>query len=698
MYGMGGMAKNTLKNVFTSKIKSKQSQSKTHNTNKINDNIPMGHIEKRAASRSLIRLPDGPTSYIPPRIKKSQNIQKGLNGSELIDCTILNGTIINTTLEQCKIDGRKNKLSNLNVNQISISGVGRVNKLYVSRVISDLIPAVTKTYNIGSHLLQWNDIYGKRIDASYGFYLGESTNPFSIVRQSESGNTEITNTTGNLIIENTNTTGIINNKLGSTDNNTSFQINNSNNETKLTVYGDGQVNIQNNLDVGGGIDITADNQSLTFGEGGDLSIIHDGTNSKITSTTGNFEIANTNATGDTVVKLGTDDSDTSFIVHNTSGQNLMRVDGDGRSYFTGKLNVNDTTDATNVSNGALQTDGGLSVVKSVYIGQNLTINGSLNTGCLYSNGGVANGNYYFDGDIYVTGQVITTNTLVKETVTIPRNLDDCAASEMNMGGGDSGPWTSDTDNIYQIEDTKTVLIGSQELIDNGDTTNKLEITGNMRIDGRILCNNDTNATNTTDGSIYTAGGLSVSKSGYFGEYVTANQFIMTSDKRLKKQIKELEKEHEENLDDKFERLVPVKYKWRKQVQNNSQSYEIKKDKYNYGLIAQNVLAEFPECAYEKPDGYLGIDYMGLTSVMILKIQKQNKLIKKNNEEVNELKNVIKKQEIILNNLLERLEQLEDKNTNRKMSSSWDKYENCILNKYKDRDRDNDDDSYHNLIG
>jgi hypothetical protein len=234
-------------------------------------------------------------------------------------------------------------------------------------------------------------------------------------------------------------------------------------------------------------------------------------------------------------------------------------------------------------------------------------------------------------------------------------------------------------------------------MDVADTTNQLEINGKMRIDGRILCDDTTNATNTTDGSIYTAGGLSVVKSGVFGEYVTAQRFIMTSDRRLKKQIKELDNEHDdEDLDKKFERLIPVKYKWRKQAQTQAHTTgtnKIKED-YNYGLIAQNVLAEFPECAFEKPDGYLGIDYMGLTSVLILKMQKQNKLLKEKDDKIGDLENTVKKQEIILNNLIQRLERLEDMNENdsqssqytNKISSSWDKYENSILRNYKDRDR------------
>ena len=144
-------------------------------------------------------------------------------------------------------------------------------------------------------------------------------------------------------------------------------------------------------------------------------------------------------------------------------------------------------------------------------------------------------------------------------------------------------------------------------------------------------------------------------------------------------------------------LEPVKFKWRKQAQVNTSS---NKEKYHYGLIAQNVLKEFPECTFEKPDGYLGIDYMGLTSVLILKMQKQNKLLKEKETKIENLEKMVKKQEIILNNLLQRMERLEEMNDNdsngsngsrTRFSSKWDKYEKIVSYNYKDKDRDRDND-------
>lgn len=73
----------------------------------------------------------------------------------------------------------------------------------------------------------------------------------------------------------------------------------------------------------------SDNISLVLGTGDDLTAVHNGTNTTITSTTGNLVIDNTNATGDTNFILGSDSSATKLnISANTSGD-ILTVSGDG---------------------------------------------------------------------------------------------------------------------------------------------------------------------------------------------------------------------------------------------------------------------------------------------------------------------------------------------------------------------------------
>ena len=57
--------------------------------------------------------------------------------------------------------------------------------------------------------------------------------------------------------------------------------------------------------------------------------------------------------------------------------------------------------------------------------------------------------------------------------------------------------------------------------------------------------------------------------------------------------------------------------------------------------------------------FYGIDYSGLTSVLISKVQMQDNLIDEQDEQINFLENTLKKQNIVMDNLMERLERLED---------------------------------------
>lgn len=72
-----------------------------------------------------------------------------------------------------------------------------------------------------------------------------------------------------------------------------------------------------------------DSDAATWGTGDDLTIVHDGTNTLVTSTTGNLVVDNTSVTGHTYFDLGTDTSATSWAVRNNSGTALLEVDAAG---------------------------------------------------------------------------------------------------------------------------------------------------------------------------------------------------------------------------------------------------------------------------------------------------------------------------------------------------------------------------------
>jgi hypothetical protein len=75
--------------------------------------------------------------------------------------------------------------------------------------------------------------------------------------------------------------------------------------------------------------VFADSVETAWGTGVDLQAYHDGTDSWLTSATGNLVIDNTSATGHTYLDLGTNTSATSVAVRNNSGTTLLDVRGDG---------------------------------------------------------------------------------------------------------------------------------------------------------------------------------------------------------------------------------------------------------------------------------------------------------------------------------------------------------------------------------
>jgi len=94
------------------------------------------------------------------------------------------------------------------------------------------------------------------------------------------GGLTISNSGGDITLDNTTATGATIAKLGTLTSATSFQVQDSGATALLTVDGSGQATFSGNVDALLGLDVAADNQSLTVGAGADFSISHDGTNTQ----------------------------------------------------------------------------------------------------------------------------------------------------------------------------------------------------------------------------------------------------------------------------------------------------------------------------------------------------------------------------------------------------------------------------------
>lgn len=240
-------------------------------------------------------------------------------------------------------------LDNTNTTGASVVRLGSDNVLTSLQVRNNSDTALFTVKGDGSGLLSGH------LDVTGGIDIPLDNQPlrlgidsdFQIVHNGT--NSLITSTTGNLLIDNSNATGHTEFKLGSDTDATSFSVVNDTGTIKMQVEGDGQVTMTGNLQVFQGIDITQDNQLLRLGSGSDLQLSHTGGDSFITSTTGDLIIANTNATGATINRLGSDDLNSNFEVTNSSGGSLLKITADGPAVFTGNVSAvsyTSTSDAT----------------------------------------------------------------------------------------------------------------------------------------------------------------------------------------------------------------------------------------------------------------------------------------------------------------------------------------------------------------
>ena len=149
---------------------------------------------------------------------------------------------------------------------------------------------------------------------------------------------------------------------------------------------------------------------------------------------------------------------------------------------TGRAIVDDTTEATSTTDGSLQTDGGLSVVKSVVIGDDLDL---LSDSC-----------------------IINVGSTSKFTLT-DQSSNNClmATADHRLAFGDAGEY------IYgDGTDMKIISSGDVDM-----TATLFDVTGAITASGIIKTDDTTEATSTTDGSLQTDGGLSVVKSAVIGD-------------------------------------------------------------------------------------------------------------------------------------------------------------------------------------
>jgi hypothetical protein len=169
---------------------------------------------------------------------------------------------------------------------------------------------------------------------------------------------------------------------------------------------------------------------------------------------------------------------------------------------------------------------------------------------------------------------------------------DVANSNLNLvaGGGVNGLTFTDSGGTGTVWTSRNDGEGSgldADLLDGQQGANY------MRVNAATTNTNGTNSTSKDTGAlILTAGGLGVEQAIFSGGNMNAPNFVLTSDKRKKKDIKTLKVGN-----------FPVKWK----------EFELKDfpGEKRYGVIAQDVQKYAPELVFENGKGELSVKYIDL---------------------------------------------------------------------------------------
>jgi hypothetical protein len=113
--------------------------------------------------------------------------------------------------------------------------------------------------------------------------------------------------------------------------------------------------------------------------------------------------------------------------------------------------------------------------------------------------------------------------------------------------------------------------------------------------------------------------------------ILASGTITSSDKRYKEGIQDLK-----NSTDLLSTIRPVAYNFRTEEFPEGQF----DDKLHYGIIAQELETVLPNLVYTDLEGYKGINYTELIPLLIKSNQEQQTLIKKQQEQINQLINAV----------------------------------------------------------
>ena len=142
-----------------------------------------------------------------------------------------------------------------------------------------------------------------------------------------------------------------------------------------------------------------DSTPLKIGDDGDMTIYHNGSHSFITNATG-------------TMKLATETTDIAVSIGHTSSVTTINDELD----VTGTVDINDTTESTSTTTGALKVDGGVGIVKDLFVGYDLDVDGVANLDNTDIDGTFTMDGSTFDVNATTTCAIDNTNTSNGDTI------------------------------------------------------------------------------------------------------------------------------------------------------------------------------------------------------------------------------------------------------------------------------------------
>ena len=221
------------------------------------------------------------------------------------------------------------------------------------------------------------------------------------------------------------------------------------------------------------------------------------------------------------------------------------------------------------------------------------------------------------GNLTVNGTTTTLNTATLDVedlnITVAKNAADSAAADgagLTVDGASATFTYSHSGTKWNMN--KALDMGSNTITTTGAIAGATLNTGQGA--NELYAMNQ--AVQTTNDVQFDSFGVGTAASGTTGEIRATNDItaFYSSDERLKENIVPLT-----GALDKVKALRGVSFDW-KELNEEEKSTVHSHEGHDIGVIAQEIQAQYPELVTERENGYLAVDYVKLTAVLLQSIK------------------------------------------------------------------------------